>query len=128
MTRATFEGPVLSGDNRFGPLRNVGYTQLNQYCDIDLTNSTVATPLYAGSSGQFVNGNLIPNSNAVVYTPSSSVYPSVAQTIPADTSTNIYRGVAFYLPIGCDIDDILVDCGVAPAISGGTSTFTSATF
>ena len=128
MTRATFEGPVLSGDNRFGPLRNVGYTQLNQYCDIDLTNSTVATPLYAGSSGQFVNGNLIPNSNAVVYTPSSSVYPSVVQTIPADTSTNIYRGVAFYLPTGCDIDDILVDCGVAPAISGGTSTFTSATF
>jgi hypothetical protein len=128
MTRATFEGPILSGDSRFGPLRNVGYTQLNQYADIDLTNTTVATPLYSGSSGQFVNGNLIPNSNATVYTPSSSTYPSVAQTIPADSATNIYRGAVFYLPTGCDIDDILVDCAVVPAVSGGTSTFTSATW
>ena len=61
MARSTFEGPVLSGDNRFGPLRNVGYMQLVQDANIILTNTTVNTAGYGGASGQFVNGNGIPN-------------------------------------------------------------------
>ena len=35
MGRSTFEGPVLSGNNRFGPLRNVGYQRLSQNCILD---------------------------------------------------------------------------------------------
>ena len=77
MARATFEGPILSGDSRFGPLRNVGYTDLCQEATIVLTNTANGTAGYGGSSGQFVNGNGIPNTNAVVYTPSSSVYPTL---------------------------------------------------
>ena len=38
MARATFEGPILAGDNRFGPLRNVGYTDLVQETSIVLTD------------------------------------------------------------------------------------------
>ena len=127
MARATFEGPILSGDKRFGALRNVGYSQLVQNADLDLSNNTVATSTYSGSSGQFVSSNGIPNSNAVVYQPSSSVYPSVAQTIPADTATNIYRGVAFYVPTGSDLDNIYVDCLVPAAVSGGSATITTVT-
>ena len=68
MARSTFEGPILSGDVRFGALRNVGYTQLVQDTNIVLTNTAVNTAGYGGVSGQFVNGNGIPNSNATVYT------------------------------------------------------------
>ena len=127
MARSTFEGPILSGDKRFGPFRNVGYSQLVQNADLDLSNNVVATPTYSGSSGQFVNSNGIPNSNATIYQPSSTVYPSVVQTIPADTATNIYRGVAFYVPTGSDLDNIYVDCLVPAAASGGSSTITSVT-
>ena len=127
MARSTFEGPVLSGDNKFGPLRNVGYTDLVQYCDLDFTNTTANTVLYSGGSGQFVNGNGIPNQNATVYTPSSTVFPPVAQTIPADTATNVYRGAVMYLPYGSNLNDVFVDVGVVPAVAGGTAAFTSAT-
>jgi hypothetical protein len=127
MARATFEGPVLSGDNRFGPFRNVGYTDLVQYCDLDFTNTANGTAMYSGSSGQFVNGNQIPNLNATVYSPSATVYPPVAQTIPADTATNIYRGAVMYLPYGSNLNDVLVDVGVVPAASGGSSTISSTT-
>ena len=84
MARATFEGPILAGDSRFGPLRNVGYSVLAQDANLVLTNTSNATAGYAGGSGQFVNGNTIPNVNATVYTPSSSVYPPTAATITAD--------------------------------------------
>ena len=40
MGRSTFEGPILAGDNRFGPLRNVGYPELYQYANLTLTNTT----------------------------------------------------------------------------------------
>ena len=124
MGRATFEGPVLSGDNRFGPLRNVGYTDLCQETSIVLTNTTNGTAGYGGISGQFVNGNGIPNTNAVVYTPSSSVYPPVAATITADAGTGgagtLYRGVVFYLPYGSNINDFLLDTNVAITATGGT--------
>jgi hypothetical protein len=127
MARATFEGPILSGDNRFGALRNVGYSQLVQNVDLDFSNTTAGTNTYAGTSGNFVNSNTIPNLNGVVYQPSSSVYPSVAQTIPADTNTNIYRGAVLYLPAGADLDNIYVDVAALYAVTGGTAAITSQT-
>jgi hypothetical protein len=127
MARSTFEGPILSGDNRFGPLRNVGYTMLAQHVDINLATTTPNTAGYGGSSGVFVNGNGIPNASATVYQPSSSVFPSVVQTIPADTATNVYRGVVCYLPAGCDFDGVNIDCQTVVAVAGGTAALTSAT-
>ena len=121
MARATFEGPILAGDNRFGPLRNVGYADMVQEADIDLTVTTNGSTNYGGASTQFVNGNTIPNLNAVVYTPGST-YPAVAQSIPADTATNIYRGAVMYVPYGSAINDIFIDIGVVPAVAAGTLT------
>jgi hypothetical protein len=124
MARSTFEGPILSGDSRFGPLRNVGYTDLVQETSIVLTNVTNATAGYGGVSGQFVNGNQIPNQNATVYTPSSSTYPPTAATITADTGSGgigtLYRGVVFYVPYGSNINDFLIDTNVAITATGGT--------
>jgi len=125
MARSTFEGPILAGDQRFGALRNVGYVDLIQATDIDFAVTTSGAVNYGGSSGQFVNGNGIPNTNAVVYTPSSTAYPSVAQTIPTDTTTNIYRGAVMYLPYGSEINDILIDIGAVPAVTSGTLTSTT---
>jgi len=125
MSRATFEGPILAGDSRFGPLRNVGYVDLVQETDMDLSVTSNGAVNYGGASGKFVNGNGIPNVNAVVYTPSSSTYPSVAQTIPADSTTNIYRGAVMYLPFGSAINDVLIDIGVVPTIASGTLTSTT---
>ena len=125
MARATFEGPILAGDSRFGPLRNVGYVDLVQETDIDLSVTTNGAVNYGGASGKFVNGNIIPNTNAVVYQPSSSVYPSVAQTIPADSATNIYRGAVMYVPYGSAINDVFIDIGVVPAVAAGTLTSTT---
>ena len=124
MARATFEGPILAGNNRFGPLRNVGYADLSQETSIVLTNVTNATAGYGGISGQFVNGNNIPNVNAVVYTPSSTTYPPVAATITADAGTSgagtLYRGVVFYLPYGSSLNDFLIDTNIAITATGGT--------
>jgi len=125
MARSTFEGPILSGDNRFGPLRNVGYAMLAQHTDISLANTTANTANYGGSSGIFVNGNGIPNTAATVYTPGTSTYAAV--TIPADNATNIYRGVVCYLPAGCDFDGLNVDCQTVVGVAGGTAALTSAT-
>jgi hypothetical protein len=127
MARSTFDGPILSGDVRFGPLRNVGYSQLVNNVDLDFSNTTAGTSTYSGFSGQFVNSNGIPNLNAVVYQPSSTTYPAVAQTIPADTNTNIYRGAVFYLPVGADLDNIYVDVAALYAVSGGSAAITSQT-
>ena len=124
MARSTFEGPILSGNNRFSPFRNVGYTELVQDTTIILTNSTNATAGYAGGSGQFVNGNTIPNVNATIYTPSSSVYPPAAATITADAGTSgsgtLYRGITFWLPYGSSINDILIDTNALITATGGT--------
>ena len=113
MARATFEGPVLAGDNRFGPLRNVGSARLSQNAVVDYSVTTGnGTSYYPGAAQQFVNGNQLSsdaNVNATVYTPSSSAYPSVAATIPADSGTNIYRGAVAYLPAGSQIESIVVD-------------------
>jgi hypothetical protein len=127
MSRATFEGPILSGDTRFGTFRNVGYSQLVQNVDLDLSNTTSGTATYAGGSSIFVASNGIPNVAAPVYQPSASVYPSVLQTIPADTATNVYRGAVFYVPTGADLDNIYVDVLGLAAVSGGTAAITSQT-
>jgi len=127
MARSTFDGPVLSGDVRFGPLRNVGYSQLVQNVDINIANAVVGTSTYGGSSGQFVASNGVPNVNATVFVPSATATPT-AQTIPADTATNIYRGAVFYLPTGADLDDIFFDIATAFSVTGGTASLTSVQF
>jgi hypothetical protein len=124
MARSTFSGPVLSGPARFGPARNVGYADLVQDTTIVLTNTTAGTANYAGGSGQFVNGNLIPNVNGTVYTLSSTAYPPTAATITADAGSSgtgtLYRGIVFYLPTYSDITDFLIDTNVLITMSGGT--------
>lgn len=127
MGRSTFEGPILSGDNRFGNLRNVGTVELYQYGGIDLATTTANSPLYSGGSGTFVDSNGIPNSAAVVYSPSATAFPSTVQTIPADTATNVYRGWLAYLPTGCKIVEVVTDCQAVVAVAGGTAALTSAT-
>ena len=62
---------------------------------------------------------MIPNVNAIVYSPSSSVYPPVAATPTADASTTVYRGAVFYLPTGSQINDFFVDIGTG--ITGGST-------
>ena len=125
MGRATFEGPVIAGDNRFGPLRNVGYAMLAQHIDVNLATLTPNTAGYGGGSGVFVNGNGIPNSNAVVYTPGTTTYAPV--TIPADTTSLVYRGAVCYLPTNCDLDGVNVDCQIVPAVAGGSAFISSST-
>jgi len=127
MGRSTFEGPILSGDNRFGPLRNVGYAQLVQNVDINIANAVAGTSTYGGSAGQFVTSNGIPNVNGTVFVPSATAAPT-AQTIPADTNTNIYRGAVFYLPTGSDLDDVFLDIATAFSVTGGTASLTSVQF
>jgi hypothetical protein len=127
MGRSTFEGPIISGDNRFGPLRNIGYSQLVQNVDLDISNAVVGTSTYAGASGQFVASNGIPNLNATVFTPSATATPT-AQTIPADSATNVYRGAVFYLPTGADLDDIFFDIATAFSVTGGSASLTSVQF
>lgn len=124
MARSTFAGPILAGISRFGPVRDVGYTDLVQDCSIVLTNITAATAGYSGGSGQFVNGNLIPNVNGTVYTRSATAYPPTAATITADSGTGgsgtLYRGIVFYVPVGSNINDFLIDTNVAITATGGT--------
>ena len=120
MARSTFEGPVLSGDNRFGPQRNVGYMTLTQSAYLNLLNTTANTAGYAGASGVFVSSNNIPNGNQTVYVPSSTNPVLVAQTIPADTASQYYRGWVCYVPTGCDIDQVLIDVAVLPTVASGT--------
>jgi hypothetical protein len=118
MARSTFDGPILAGDTRFGALRNVGYTTLNQSADLLLTNTASNTANYGGSSGVFVDSNNIPNADGVVYVPSSSTFPSVVQTIPADSATNVYRGFVAYLPTGSRIVNMIVDVQALVTVTG----------
>jgi hypothetical protein len=120
MGRATFEGPVLVGDNRFGPLRNVGYAELVQGVTMKLTTVTPNTAGYAGSSGQFVSNVNIPNTPATVYTQGTSTY--APQTVTADNGTTNYRGCVFYVPVGADLHDVLIDMQEVPTATGGTVT------
>ena len=127
MARSTFEGPILAGDNRFGPLRNVGSARLSQNVLVDYSVATGnGTVGYPGAAQQFVNGNQLSsdaNVNATVYTPSSSTYPSVVATIPADSGTNIYRGAVMYLPAGSQIESIV--CDYLTAITVGNASLSA---
>ena len=121
MARATFEGPILQGNNRFGPLRNVGYAESVQSVFMDFTNVTPNTAGYSGGTGQYVGSNNIPNGNAVVYTPSATA-PAAAAVITADTATILYRGCVMYVPYGSLIRDIIIDIPVVQALTTGTVT------
>jgi hypothetical protein len=122
MARSTFEGPILQGNNRFGPLRNVGYVESVQSVYMDLTNVTANTAGYAGGNGVFVSSNGIPNSQAVVYTSSSTAYPPTAATITADTASLLYRGCVMYVPYGSIIRDVIVDIPAVQTLTTGTVT------
>jgi len=128
MARSTFSGPILSGDMRFTPIRNVGYTDLVQGVDMNFGNTTGAnTAGYPGASGQFVASNNIPNSVGVIYNPQNGAFSSTGATVltpTADTATNVYRGAVFYLPWGANINDFIVDVGTAISMTGTTPTYT----
>jgi hypothetical protein len=126
MGRSTFEGPVLSGDNRFGPTRNVGYVETIQSVALNLATTTANTAGYSGASAVYVNSNNIPNQNAVIYTPSSTVTATAATGV-SDTATLVARGAVFYLPAGCRLVDMFVDVGAVATVTGGTATLTSQT-
>ena len=123
MGRSTFEGPILSGDNRFGPVRDVGYTDLVQTALLDFS-VTAPGANYGGGSRVFVASNNIPNSAGVIYTPQSGAYstkgPTVATAPTADATTLVYRGVVFYLPYASNITDVILDIGTVPKDSAGT--------
>jgi hypothetical protein len=122
MARSTFEGPILSGDNRFGPQRNVGYTTLTQNVYLNLLNTTANTAGYSGGSTVPVRSNEIPNQAATIYTPSSTTDYSLSAVVTptADSATNIYRTFVMYVPTGCDVDQALIDVAVVPTVASGT--------
>jgi hypothetical protein len=122
MARSTFDGPILAGDNRFGPFRNVGYVNLVQNATLNIANTTANTAGYGGASaGVFVKSNGIPNAQATVYTPNSASATLTAATVPADSAT-VYRGAVMYIPAGSEITDIFVDIGVVTTFTSGTLT------
>jgi hypothetical protein len=127
MARSTFEGPILSGDNRFGPQRDVGYAELIQQAFLDFSNTTSGTIDYSGGSGVFVTSNNIPNTAATIWTPQGGSYstsgPTAASAPTADATGTVYRGAVFLIPQGSNITDIYVDVGAMP--SDGTHTVTS---
>ena len=118
MGRSTFEGPILSGDNRFGPQRDVGYTDLIQSAFLDFSKTTTGQANYGGGSQIFVSSANIPNQVGTIWTPQSGVYsttgPTTASAPTADTSGTIYRGCVFLIPQGSNITDVIVDVGTLP--------------
>jgi len=127
MGRSTFEGPVLSGDQRFGPQRDVGTVVLAQNVFMDFSNSTAGTANYGGGSGIFIDSNGIPNQAATIWTPQNGSYsssgPTVASAPTADASGTNYRGCTFLIPQNSNIIDVIVDVGSMP--SDGTHTVTA---
>lgn len=121
MARTVLEGPILSGDQRFGPFRNVGYADLAQSAGMSIANTASNTALYGGASQVFVKSNGIPNAQATVYTPNSASTTLTATSIPADSAT-VYRGAVMYIPAGSKIVDILVDVGLVTTFTSGTLT------
>ena len=59
MARSTFSGPILSGGNRFGQQRDVGYAVLTQQAFLDFSVTTANTAGYGGASKVFVNSKVI---------------------------------------------------------------------
>ena len=127
MGRSTFEGPILSGDNRFGPQRDVGPVLLAQQAFLDFAVTSAGQAGYGGGSGVFVTSDNIPNQAATIWNPQSGAYstngPTVATAPTADASGTIYRGVSFLVPQGSNITDVIIDVGVLP--TDGTVTANS---
>ena len=127
MGRSTFDGPILSGDNRFGPQRDVGPVLLAQQAFLDFAVTSAGQANYGGGSGVFVTSDNIPNQAATIWNPQSGAYstsgPTVATAPTADASGTIYRGVSFLVPQGSNITDVIVDVGVLP--TDGTVTANS---
>jgi hypothetical protein len=113
MGRSTFEGPILSGDQRFGPQRDVGYALLSQVAYLDFSNTTPSTAGYSGSSKVFVTPNNIPNQAATIYNPQAGSYsaagPTAATAPTADVAGTIYRGAVFNIPAGSYIQNVYLD-------------------
>ena len=127
MARSTFEGPILAGDNRFGPFRNVGYADLAQSVGMNVATTTANTANYGGAGGGvYVKANGIPNAQATVYTPNSLSATLTASTVPADNAVTgtTYRGAVMYIPAGSKIVDIFVDIGVVTTYTSGSLTST----
>jgi len=118
MARSTFSGPIIAGEQRFGPQRNVGYAQMVQNAFLDFSNTVAGTTNYGGGSGTFVSSNNIPNNTATIWVPQNGAYsqsgPVVASAPTADTTGTNYRGVSFLLPWGSNITDIIIDQGLIP--------------
>ena len=127
MGRSTFDGPILSGDNRFGPQRDVGPVLLAQQAFLDFAMTSAGQANYGGGSGVFVTSDNIPNQAATIWNPQSGAYstngPTVATAPTADASGTIYRGVSFLVPQGSNITDVIVDVGLLP--TDGTVTANS---
>ena len=127
MGRSTFDGPILSGDNRFGPQRDVGPVLLAQQAFLDFAVTSAGQAGYGGGSGVFVTSDNIPNQAATIWNPQSGAYstngPTVATAPTADASGTIYRGVSFLVPQGSNITDVIVDVGLLP--TDGTVTANS---
>ena len=127
MGRSTFDGPILSGDNRFGPQRDVGPVLLAQQAFLDFAVTSAGQANYGGGSGVFVTSDNIPNQAATIWNPQSGAYstngPTVATAPTADASGTIYRGVSFLVPQGSNITDVIIDVGLLP--TDGTVTANS---
>ena len=140
MGRSTFEGPILSGDNRFGPQRDVGYALLTQSCFLDFSVTTPGTAGYSGASTIYVSPNNIPNNIATLYAPQAGVTaggvasysqtgPTVA-TVTGDSVTTgvgstINRGVVFTLPAFSTIQSIDFDYIATPTAGATTASSVS---
>jgi len=125
MGRSTFEGPILSGDQRFGAQRDVGAALLTQTCFLDFSKTTAGTAGYSGASTVFVSPNNIPNNVGTIWTPQSGSYntngPTVATAPTADATGTIYRGAVFLLPQASNIQNIFVDY-IAQPTDGSSNT------
>lgn len=135
MAHTHFSGPVIVGDDKDSPLRNVGYTLLSQSCALDFTVTTPGAPNYSGGPGQFVTAvanastptaaqtNIAypGNVNATIYTSSSTTYPPTPIASFGDGGYTAYRGCVFYLPINSKIENLFVDHAVQVAGTGYTT-------
>jgi hypothetical protein len=131
MGRSTFDGPILSGDQRFGPQRDLGFTDLVQSTLMDFSQTNPATfNDYSGSSGTFVTSSKGPqNTPATIWVPQYGTYSQsgpvvcTSSTTPPSpyvdgtTANTIYRGVVFLIPFYSNITDIIVDVGAMPVDS-----------
>ena len=126
MARTVLEGPILSGDNRFGPQRDVGQTTLVQTAFLNFANTTPGQAGYSGGSGVFVSSNNIPNNVGTIWTAQAGAYstngPTVAAAPTADTAGTIYRGAVFLLPQGSSLLNIDFDVTALPSNATTTAT------